>query len=279
MNRFAVALVAGVVGGGVVYFTGVSFDLFYQLSPVVEVFYLLALFLLCAAVPFALLGLIRSTRKEQSPVTPERLLSARRITRTCLVLGCLTPLLASATESFGSAGYDGGVHWTTSTLILFASMMWLVVPIGLLVHTRKLAKMIPRPKLANWTLAVLIMIGLSGLFVVGLSDNWFGWYDAVVPYFNKIWPSSGGASSGPWVFPSWYPGASWYVHERFVATLEWAQTGARIGLGVGVLGIVPLFFVYWSALHQEAAKAKATWAASPWQKKEVAAAAEHAPSA
>lgn len=268
MNRFAVALLAVVVGGLMVILLGVTPDEIYKLPAILEVIYFLAIVLLCVAIPFALLGFVRSTTPEGSPAIPARWFSPRFATRLIFTVGFFTPFLIPATESLNQNIYYSGHHWATSIVLLITSLAWLAVPVCLLLHARQLATMIPRQKLAWWTLLILLAVGGSGVAVIGLMDNWFGWYDAVLPYYESAWPMySNVGPSQAYLYYSWTPGMPWNYHDGFVETLDWARAVSWGLFGLSVLGIVPLFFVYWSALHKEAAKAKATWAASPWRGK------------
>lgn len=262
MNRFAVALVALFVSVLIFAVLGVmGLDEFHQ-SFAVQLSVLVGASLPCVAIGFAVLGLARATWPDPAPVRPETWASPRRLTRIACLLGVLMIGMNVAYEVVAAPAYSSD-NWIKMGLVLVTMSAWLAVPVCLLLHARNLAVMIPRPWLGRWTLAVMLAIGLSGLVFVGLSDNWFGWYDAVVPAFN----AATAVATGPGGFSGYYywsPGDPWHYHEGFVWVLEWVQAAAAVAWGLSVLGIVPLFFVYWSALHKEAGKAKATWAASPW---------------
>ncbi|MEM9915782.1 MAG: hypothetical protein AAF911_12545 [Planctomycetota bacterium] len=231
------------------------------------------------AIGFGLLGLARATWPDPSPVKAEAWGSARRLTRMMFVTGVLTSVASVGVGLTELALYDEPTFITAAVSLLML-LAWLAVPVCLLLHARKLASLIPRKGLARWTLAVLLMIGSSGIVVVVLSGNWFGWLDAAAGVYERLWPAGGAGALSTYsgYYWMWSPGDPWYYHDEFAERVELAQTASWVLLGLSVLGIVPLFFVYWSALHTEAAKAKATWAASPWQKKEVAAGEEHTPS-
>lgn len=270
MNRFAVALLAV----GVTALLGFAWSVIGDempsnrrpFWPVILIYG----FLPPVAIGFGLLGLARATWPDPSPVGAERWLSARRLARGLLVVGCVLPFAAAgvmALDVYGSPYGEPG--WVTAIATLVVVLVWLGVPVFLLIHARKLAVMIPRLWLARWTLIVLLLIAASGVLIIGLSDNWFGWCDWAVLGYERIWPTYTGtgpyAAPGPYGYYGWTPGDPWYFHDEFSIFLERIQGWSWIGLGLCVLGIVPLFFVYWSALHKEAAKAKATWAASPWR--------------
>ncbi|MEM1109035.1 MAG: hypothetical protein AAGH99_10140 [Planctomycetota bacterium] len=267
MNRFAVALGALVVWAFLLLTLSDEAAYGANAAPGYWVILLVAFIFLGAAVGFALLGTIRATWPDPSPVTREPLLSARRLMRISFALGCVLPFVAGAVAALEALLFPyGGPGWGTSTATILVALAWLGVLSFLLLHARKLAMMIPRPWLGRWTLAVMAAITASGLVVLALSGNWFGWYDLAVPLYDAVWPSTALQNPSSYSFypGGWSPGDPWYFHEGFSALLRLLQSVAWVGLGFSVLGIVPLFFVYWKALHKEAAQAKATWASSPF---------------
>ncbi|MEM9420783.1 MAG: hypothetical protein AAGA25_17285 [Planctomycetota bacterium] len=262
MNRFAVALLVMVVWVGMGLF--VEFFIDHEDAPAfVELILLFfAAALPCVAVSFVVVGLARATWPNPTRISREKMLSRRRLVRVMASLCFLTVVLAIISIPTHAGDFGG---------ILEPDLMWRVAGVfsivllcAFLAYAYQLAGMIPRRWLARWTLMVMALIGIVGFILLFLSYNWLNWYDVAVGWYEKIWPTYTGSGIYANMGWGWSPGDPYYFHDEFQYFINRVQGWLAWGLAASVLGIVPLFFVYWHALHKEAKKAKATWAASPW---------------
>ena len=242
MNRLAVLIVCSAVISDVVFSGYMAAQLLWG----DEVLRASTLLFACTGLVVGLHGIWRVTTPEPVQIG-ERPASVRRLTRWFAVALVVAVIVATLDALYLLQAF----LYLPETVDLLPYLLLIVVSSLLLWYARGLARRVPRPGLAQATLAVFVLFVASGLVSVIVMRDWYGWHSMLTEWYhqrNRHFPNFYG-SSNPYV--GWAAPHTW---------LQDARTASRV-LRTGTLLALALLFVwYWVVLRREARRASETWA-------------------